>query len=142
MKLKKLLAFCICFFLSSNTQTSTQLIITPEYQPMIIDKTIVVKIFTKKVTHWADGQLITVFIKPINSIEHRDFVQHWLNMSNSRYKQELESQTYTGRAINVVEVDSDGEMLIKISSTIGSIGYVNYGLVVNSKQLKVISNVN
>lgn len=142
MKLIKVGVFLWILFFCNPTHTGTQVLITQEYQMHAFDKDTIVKIFTKKVTRWADGQLITVFIKPINSIEHKDFVQSWLNMSNSKYKQELEKQTYSGKSLSVVEVDSDAEMVLKISSTIGSIGYINYGVVINTKQLKVLSNAN
>jgi ABC-type phosphate transport system substrate-binding protein len=104
---------------------------------IFMNKTAIQRIFTRKETHWSNGDNITVFIKPIDSIEHRNFVTNVLNMTMYRYQQSLENITYTAAATPVIEVSSDVKMMNAIHTHPGSIGYVNYDLVVNDKIIKI-----
>jgi ABC-type phosphate transport system substrate-binding protein len=97
-------------------------------------------IFTKKSKYWLDGSKIVVFIKPVNSIEHKYFVRDWLGVSPTRYKEMLESSVYSGEATNVTEVDSDEQMMIAISQTPNSIGYIdNKVLVRGERNVKILT---
>jgi ABC-type phosphate transport system substrate-binding protein len=95
------------------------------------------RIFTLKDTRWSNGDAITVFTKPVSSIEHKIFVTQVLNMSMYRYTQSMVSATSTARAIPVTEVPNDQKMLIAIQSHPGSIGYVNYELILNGKVIQI-----
>lgn len=89
-------------------------------------------IFTRHVTKWeTTGDRITVFIRPINSIEHKTFVLRWLNLTNYRYKKLLQQNTFSGAASNVKTIRSDEQMIIIIKSTPNSIGYVGDYMVLN-----------
>lgn len=89
-------------------------------------------IFTRNVTKWeTNGARITVFIRPINSIEHKTFVLQWLNLTNYRYKKLLQQNTYSGVASNVKTIYSDEQMIVIIKTTPNSIGYVGDYMVVN-----------
>ena len=96
------------------------------------------RIFTRKDTRWENGKNILVYIKPIDSIEHRIFVANVLNMTLYRYQKSLETYTYTARALPVTEVNSDDKMRVAVNSHPGAIGYINYELVVNEKTIKII----
>jgi ABC-type phosphate transport system substrate-binding protein len=95
------------------------------------------RIFTLKDTRWSNGDAITVFTKPLDSIEHKIFVTQVLNMSVYRYTQSILSATNTARAVPVTEVTNDQKMLIAIQSHPGSIGYVNYELLLNGKIIHI-----
>jgi len=89
-------------------------------------------IFTRKTTKWVStGAKITVFIRPINSIEHKLFVLQWLNLSNYRYKKLLQQNTFSGISSSVKTIISDEQMMIIIKSTPNSIGYVGDYMVWN-----------
>lgn len=89
-------------------------------------------IFTRSTTKWrSNGARITVFIRPINSIEHKLFVFQWLHLTNYRYKKLLQQNTFSGIASNVKTVQSDEHMLIIITATPNSIGYVGDYMVLN-----------
>lgn len=97
-------------------------------------------IFTKKHRYWSDGSRIIVFIKPINSIEHKFFVREWLGVSPTKYNEMLESSVYSGEATNVTEVTSDEQMMIAISQTPNSIGYIdNKVLVRGERNVKILT---
>jgi len=106
---------------------------------VLTNRLAVQRIFTRKDTRWSDGSEIKVFIKPINSIEHSNFLISVLGISTFSYKRHLESQTYAGRTTSVMEVDSDEIMALKISQIPGSIGYINYAIIINNRDIVVIS---
>lgn len=89
-------------------------------------------IFTKKQKFWRNGEKITVFIKPINSVEHSIFAHEWLGVSIYRYKKILKKEIYSGQTSSVREVLSDVEMIRSILTTPYSIGYLTDGTLVYS----------
>lgn len=118
---------------------TTDLIIWKESNDSItLDRYSAQRIFTKKITRWPNGQHINVFIKPLYSIEHRDFVINVLGISPFYYTQMLEEQTYTGKASSITEVNSDKQMIMMVDQTPGSIGYINYEIFAGNKRVIVI----
>ena len=101
-------------------------------QSLTIDYTVstLKAIFTRKTTFWDGGKRITVFIKPMNSIEHSVFLTNWLGMTKYRYKKLLNINIYSGRNTNVKIVDSDAEMLLALQSTPFAVGYLTDGALV------------
>jgi ABC-type phosphate transport system substrate-binding protein len=143
MKLLKLLLSCILTVIPVQTSFSdVQIIIPSEYNKLLRDKLMVSYIFTRKVTKWETGEKITVFTKPLDSIEHRYFLNQWLNMTSGKYRRELEGQTYSGRATGVKEVNTDEEMMVMVIQTPASIGYLNYGVILHDKSVKIIDTDN
>lgn len=98
-----------------------------------------IRIFTKNQKFWSDGHKITVFTKPISTLEHKMFVVTVLNLTLFKYKTLLESAVYSGQNTNIIEVDSDEEMLIRLSNTPYSIGYINYTIVANKNKQDLIN---
>lgn len=97
-------------------------------------------IFTRKQKFWPDGSKIVVFIKPINSIEHKFFVVEWLGVSPTKYKQLLDTAGYSGDSSYVNEVESDDAMLLSVATTPNSIGYLdNKILVRGEKNVKIFT---
>jgi ABC-type phosphate transport system substrate-binding protein len=99
------------------------------------------RIFTRKETYWNNRENITVYIKPIDSIEHRFFIMSVLNMTIYNYKHNLEVNTYTARATNVVEVQNDAAMIQLVHSHNGAIGYVNYQLITYNKTIVICDDL-
>lgn len=104
---------------------------------LFLDRITVQRIFTRRETHWSNGDNIIVFIKPMDSLEHRHFVTEVLNMTLYRYQKSLESYTYTAKALPVTEVPTDQKMLNAIHTHPGAIGYVNYEIVINDKIIHI-----
>lgn len=90
------------------------------------DRDIIIQIFTKKKKFWENGDKISVYIKPQNSIEHKLFVIDVLKLSPFSYKRMLESITYSGLNIPPIEVNSDEQMLTLIADTPNAVGYINH----------------
>ena len=105
--------------------------------PNNINNYMLVNIFTRKTLYWQNGQKIVVFVKKMTSFEHKAFVSSVLGMSSFKFDTLLERSTYAGEAESVIELATDLEMIVNISKTPYSIGYTNYGIVVNLKDMGI-----
>lgn len=92
-----------------------------------------VDIFTRNRIWWPNSKKITVFTRQLDSVEHKLFVIDVLNLSPFQFRSRLDSVIYAGKNTPVVEVTSDEEMLLKLSLTPYSIGYVNSTVMINDK---------
>jgi ABC-type phosphate transport system substrate-binding protein len=64
----------------------------------------------------------------------------WLGVSPTKYKEMLESSVYSGDSANVTEVDSDEQMMVVISQTPNSIGYIdNKVLLRGERNVKILT---
>ena len=107
---------------------------------LFMNRAAVQRIFTRKDVRWSNGKSIIVYTKPIDSVEHKAFVAHTLNMSLYRFQRELESSTYSAKAIPLNVVYNDNAMIREIKSHEGAIGYVNYQLVLHEKKIVLIDD--
>lgn len=105
---------------------------------LIMNRIEVQRIFTRKEVRWNNGDDIIVFIKPMDSIEHRAFLANVLNMTLYKYQKSLDAVVYTAKALPVIEVSNDDKMRMAIHSHPGAIGYINYELIMNEKTVKVV----
>lgn len=132
--MKKLLYGLILLILSYSI-SATDIVLNSDNDAdmqLAFDK--LLPIFTKKQKYWTNGEPITVYIKPINSIEHMIFITEWLGISKYRYKKMLKKQIYSGKSNSVKEVMSDEEMVQAVLDTPYSIGYLLRGKLIYSYQ--------
>ena len=140
MKILQILILSVFLVIPLHTSYSdVQVVIPSEYNKLLRDKLMVSYIFTRKVTKWETGEKITVFTKPLDSIEHRYFLNQWLNMTSGKYRRELDGQIYAGKTTGVKEVSTDEEMMVMVMQTPASIGYLNYGVILHDKSVKIIN---
>lgn len=125
-------------FVSFYVFGDAKVIVQPDYRKGVLTREQVQQIYTRSVTHWADGLPIRVYSKPLDSLEHRDFVMNVLQLSPYRYKTLLEEKTFAGKATGVIELLSDEEMKTKVEVVPAAIGYINYELYVNNKKLRIV----
>lgn len=105
---------------------------------LFMNRIAIQRIFTRQDKRWSNGDEILVYIKPMNSIEHKRFLSDVLHMTLYRYERSLSANTQTGKALPVTEVNSDDKMGMLISNNHGAIGYVNYTVKLNGKQVIVV----
>ena len=135
--MKKLIAIIPIFI--SSVATATDLLLWRENSDSImIDRYSIQRIFTRQITRWPNGQHISVFIKPKESVEHRDFVVRTLGISPFYYEQQLERQTYAGKSSSVTEIPTDIAMVQRVENTPGAIGYINYEIYIGSKKVIIV----
>lgn len=125
--IKKCLIVSNIFLLlvSSLVYSDTKIVYSAEDDFVNMDAITMRHIFTRKITKWSNGKEITVFTRPFDSIVHKNFVWEWFQLTNYKYKRLLKSRTYTGEESGVKIVSSDEEMLLKVSLTPFSIGYLS-----------------
>lgn len=134
--------YVILMLLVTQVRAADIVVWKEDADSITIDRFSLQKIFTKRIVRWPDGQNIQVFIKPINSVEHRDFVLNTLGISPFYYQQMLDTQVYAGKTSSVIELPNDNQMVMKIEQTPGSIGYINYEIFIGSKKVTIINNSN
>lgn len=137
MKYLQILTFVIWISISSTTHPDDL------YTRKVVANGYVVKrqwsrlelvdIFTRQKRWWLNGGKITVFTRVLDSVEHKMFVIDVLNLSPYQFKSKLDGAIYSGNNTPVIEVSSDEEMLLKLSLTPYSIGYINSTVMVNDK---------
>ena len=137
----KLILMVIMFVVNTKLCSAADLILWKDHADIVLmDRYYVQKIFTRKIARWPDGRNINVYTKPINSIEHRDFVKSVLGISPFYYQQLLETQTYTGAASAITEVPNDDQMIMKVEQDPSAIGYLNYEIFIGDKRVIIINN--
>lgn len=114
----------VAFLLMVENVLANDLVHTSDME-LIYTQEYIKSIFTRRMTHWVTGERITVYTKPLNSIEHRNFLITWVGISAYRFKQLLNRQIYSGKNTSVKVVNSDVEMLLSLRATPHSIGYMS-----------------
>jgi len=137
MNFKRLYLICLVTCLSLSVESAVIYNQEQSYQgnPTLLN------IFTRKTRYWPNGARIRVFAKPLNSIEHKYFVMSWLGVSTSKYRQLLEDSNSVDQGSKIQEVFSDEEMLLQVSITPNSIGYLDNKLLVKGySDIKIITH--
>lgn len=93
-------------------------------------------IFSMRVTNWPDGTPITVYVMPVKSTPHRDFVRTTLKLLPHQLKRKWDRLVYTGTGMAPIEVKDASEMRERVLNTPGSVGYLNSDL--GDKQLNYV----
>jgi hypothetical protein len=80
--------------------------------------------FTLKRTVWPNGHAVQIITLNTDNIKHRRFVEDELKLFNYQVKRIWDRQIFSGSALTPIEVDDFAELIRKITSTPGSIGYI------------------
>ena len=82
-------------------------------------------IITMRSTRWPDQSAIHVFVLPDSHPLHRSFVKTQLNMFPYQLRMIWDRSVYSGAGYPPILVPSIQEMLVRVESTQGSIGYID-----------------
>lgn len=82
-------------------------------------------IYTLRQTQWPGGQPIVVFVLPDDHPVHERFAKDTLGVYPYRLRQIWDRQSYSGMASAPIEVKSENDMLARVRSTPGAIGYTS-----------------
>lgn len=82
------------------------------------------KIFSMRQTVWPDGQPITVFVLPSQHPAHHSLCKDILKMFPYQIERIWNKLAYSGLGEKPIEVISEQQMLEKLATTPGAIGYV------------------
>lgn len=82
-------------------------------------------IFSMHLKTWPDGRLIKVFVLPDHDPLHQKFSKEQLNVFPYQLRAVWDRLVYSGTGQAPVSLTSNSEMLARVSSTPGSIGYID-----------------
>lgn len=85
-------------------------------------------IFMLRVKHWPDGTPIKVFVFPDRNALHNKFVRETLKILPHQLRRQWDRYIYSGTGQGPNEVKSEQEMLERIQSSPGAIGYSRAGV--------------
>lgn len=97
--------------------------VSVEQQPL--DQNTLRSIFSLQLQHWPDGSKIHLFVQPLKSQAHQTFVKNRLGLFPYQLTRSWDRKIYAGRADPPTIVQSDQEMLEKVATVSGAIGYVS-----------------
>jgi ABC-type phosphate transport system substrate-binding protein len=124
------LVFCVCLgilLLMPVTASSAEKVIynksVAAYQTANASK--LRSIFSMRRRTWEDGTAIQVFVLPDDHPAHKAFCKNILATFPHRLRKTWDRLVFTGTGQAPQEVASEEEMLLKINSTPGAIGYLS-----------------
>lgn len=82
-------------------------------------------LFGMRQTSWPDGNPVHIFVLPEQHALHASFCKETLNLYPYQLQQSWNRLVYSGTGQAPTEVSSEQEMLARVASTPGAIGYVN-----------------
>ena len=81
-------------------------------------------IFAMRQANWPDGSAVRVYVLPDQHPTHAAFCKETLNLYPYQLRQTWDRQVYSGIGQAPTELGSEEEMLEKVATTPGAIGYV------------------
>lgn len=82
------------------------------------------RIYAMQMKNWADGTPIRVFVLPTNQAMHRAFIIEHFAMAPHKFDRLWKRLLFSGTGLGPQKVLTQAEMVKKVNSTPGAIGYV------------------
>lgn len=92
-------------------------------------------IYTQRRSQWSDGSPVRVFVLADDAPEHKQFVKDRLGLYPRQLRRVWDRLTYSGTGQAPQQVESVDEMLQRVSSTPGGVGYLSDQAVRSSVQV-------
>ena len=81
-------------------------------------------LFGMRLTKWPDGRPVQVFVLPDGHAVHVSLCKERLNLYPYQLRQSWDRLIYSGMAQAPIEVSTDDEMISRVATTPGALGYV------------------
>ncbi len=81
-------------------------------------------LFSLRAQRWADGQDVKVFVLPDDNKIHSGFLKKVLGLFPYQLRRVWDRQVFSGTGQAPITVSSEAEMIDRVSSTRGAIGYI------------------
>lgn len=81
-------------------------------------------VFSRQLARWPNGEPARVFVLPDNHPLHREFTKDALSLYPRQLRRVWDRQVYTGTGQAPETVANEQEMLYRISTTPGAVGYL------------------
>jgi len=122
----------LLFFLAIGQAHATdhyKIIIHPDVQQETISVNVLRAIFSMRLKTWPNGKLIKVYVLPDDDQLHQDFSKETLNVFPYQLRSTWDRLVFSGTGQAPTTLFSDEEILKKISSTPGAIGYLKTSII-------------
>lgn len=135
--------FLIIFFLCINSYAWSneqhEIIVNPGVTENTVSGNVLRSIFSMRLKTWSDGTKIRVFVLADDDQLHQIVAKEKLNVFPYQLRSTWDRLVFSGTGQAPIKVNSNEEMLAKIASTPGAIGYLwraNINETVNVLQVK------
>lgn len=95
-------------------------------------------VFTLTMDTWQNGEKVRVIMMSENAFAHKYFIENYLGIGRAAYNRRLENAISSGRGSPPIIVDGNLEMIDKLKSTEGAIGYLDGTFYVSPKEGEAI----
>ena len=112
------------FFGFSSPVFSQQIIAHPDVEHTLSRNTLR-SIYSMRLSSWADGKNISVFVMNPSGEEHRQICLEVLNVFPYQLQRVWDVLVFSGTGQSPIVVKTKQEMIEKVSSTPGAIGYIS-----------------
>jgi ABC-type phosphate transport system substrate-binding protein len=111
-------------FLVKSQASTIQVVVNSSVKSKDISIEQIRRIFSMRQTTWSNGQAITVYVLSNQHLTHQLFSTQVLGMFPYQLDRIWNKLVYSGLGDEPIKVQSEKEMLERISQNLGSIGYV------------------
>jgi ABC-type phosphate transport system substrate-binding protein len=103
---------------------SVDVIVSPSLASTKLDRSLLRAVFTMRVRQWPDGSPIRVFVLPDTDPLSDQFYRERLGMYSYVLRRAWDRMVFTGTGFAPTVVQTEREMIERVRSTPGAIGYV------------------
>jgi hypothetical protein len=104
--------------------SSVDVIVSPSLASTKLDRSLLRAVFTMRVRQWPDGSTIRVFVLPDDDPLSDRFYRERLGMYSYVLRRAWDRMVFTGTGFAPTLVRTEREMIERVRSTPGAIGYV------------------
>lgn len=104
---------------------SVDVIVSPTLASTKLDRGLLRAVFTMRMRQWPDGSPIRVFVLPDSDPLSDQFYRERLGMYSYVLRRAWDRMVFTGTGLAPTVVRSEREMIERVRSTPGAIGYVS-----------------
>ncbi|MFD2113122.1 hypothetical protein [Thiorhodococcus fuscus] len=112
-------------FIGSTSVSAQELIVNASLPESSLTRNEALLYFTGRLQRWPNGVPVKVFVLPDSDALHRNFVKSVLGLYPYQLRRVWDRQVYSGTGQAPVLVSSEAEMIERVASTAGGIGYAH-----------------
>jgi hypothetical protein len=109
---------------SQESAPSVDVIVSPSLTSTKLDRSLLRAVFTMRLRQWPDGSPIRVFVLPDHDPLSDQFYRERLGMYSYVLRRAWDRMVFTGTGLAPTVVRTEREMIERVRSTPGAIGYV------------------
>ena len=115
----------LCIVSISVHSHAADVIVNPDVSQSTISQNTLRAIFGMRLLQWPNGEPITVFVLPLKSRVHENFIKERLGVFPHQLERSWDLLVFSGTGQPPISVKSEKEMRQRIAETPGAIGYLS-----------------